>query len=135
MRITCFILILSGSVSFNQLFANYKVCNLIFADTVEGVWKGTSLCQAINSPCHDENVVYYISCENQHNYRVVMNKIVGSKEEDMADLIFIYDAQKKMLTCNLMKDAVWTFTVNKRTISGTLYYKKVLYRLIELQKG
>jgi hypothetical protein len=26
-----------------------------------GTWKGTSICQVKNSPCHDENVVYHIS--------------------------------------------------------------------------
>lgn len=134
MRLVRLLLILIGSASFNLLFANDKACNIFFSDTVEGVWRGTSLCQVKNSPCHDENVVYHIFCENQHNYRIVMNKIVNSKEEDMADLIFIYDAQKKILTCSSMKEAVWTFSVNKRTISGTLYYKKALYRLIELQR-
>jgi len=31
------------------------------AQSIEGVWKGTSLCQIKDSPCHDETVVYHIS--------------------------------------------------------------------------
>jgi hypothetical protein len=29
-----------------------------------GTWKGTSICQVKNSPCHDEVVVYRISKNN-----------------------------------------------------------------------
>lgn len=35
----------------------------VTAQSFEGVWNGTSLCQVKNSPCHDEIVVYHISKE------------------------------------------------------------------------
>ena len=50
------------------------------AQSFEGTWKGTSLCQVKNSPCHDETVVYHISKTDTINvYRNIANKIVNEK--------------------------------------------------------
>lgn len=64
-----------------------------------GTWRGSSICQITNSPCHDEEVVYHISRLDSFNlFKVIMNKIVNNKEEDMGILNFTYDAQQKTLT-------------------------------------
>ena len=54
----------------------------VMAQSFEGIWKGTSLCQIKNSPCHDEIVVYHISRDSTgKSYEVIANKIVNGKEE------------------------------------------------------
>jgi len=61
-------------------------------DNIEGIWKGTSLCQVKSSPCHDENVVYHISrATNGKTYTIQMNKIVNGAEEEMGASDAVYD--------------------------------------------
>ncbi|MEP7375817.1 MAG: hypothetical protein ABI675_20640 [Chitinophagaceae bacterium] len=43
------------------------------ADTLlTGTWKGTSICQKKNSPCHDETVVYHISKKQASTLFILM---------------------------------------------------------------
>jgi hypothetical protein len=52
------------------------------AQSLVGVWKGTSLCQIKNSPCHDENVVYHISKNSSgDSYQIDASKIIDGKGE------------------------------------------------------
>ena len=68
------------------------------AQSLTGNWKGTSLCQVKNSPCHDENVVYHITKGRDNNtYQVDASKIIDGKEDDMGTLNFSFDPQQKIL--------------------------------------
>ena len=63
----------------------------VTAQSFEGTWKGTSLCQIKNSPCHDEIVVYHISKDSTgKSYEVIANKIVDGKEDYMGTIPFTY---------------------------------------------
>lgn len=118
-------------------------CNAQKADSagIAGVWKGTSLCQVKNSPCHDESVVYYFtkSAKDETLYSLQANKIVNGKEEEMGVLDFVYDNTKKTLTCNMTgrqdRTSVWLFNLDGNKIHGTLTIDgNTLYRLVEVQK-
>ena len=109
-------------------------------DNIEGIWKGTSLCQVKNSPCHDESVVYHISKSlKPGTYTVQANKMVNNVEEEMDALDFAYNKSSQTLTC-IMKDrqqreGIWTFIIKDSEMTGTLITEgKVLYRKIELSK-
>src|SRR6476469_6392264 len=95
----------------------------IFAQTsIEGKWKGTSICQIKNSPCHDEQVVYHISKDTGlNNFQVIDNKIVNGKEDYMGTLHFIYDSQKKTFICiDEERKARWEFQKKDEQMSGKL---------------
>jgi hypothetical protein len=110
-------------------------------DNIEGIWKGTSLCQVKPSACHDENVVYHISrSANAQTYTVRGNKIVNGAEEEMGVFDFVYDATKHTLTAT-MKDnqgraSIWLFEIDGKQMHGTLTHdNKTLFRIIELKKA
>ena len=114
---------------------------LIFGKTVtaqsfEGVWKGTSLCQVKNSPCHDEVVVYHISKDSTgKSYEVIANKIVDGKEDYMGTIPFTYDEKQKVfVSVDSVRNARWEFKINGSAMKGTLMYKGDLFRIIELKK-
>lgn len=109
-------------------------------DSLEGTWKGTSLCQVKTSPCHDENAVYHITKGLETNtYHIQMNKMVNGIEEEMGPLDCVFDAQKKTLR-GITKDrqareGVWLFRVDGTTLHGSLTIDgNTLYRLIEVKK-
>jgi hypothetical protein len=109
---------------------------LTVAQSFEGTWKGTSLCQVKNSPCHDEVVVYHISKHGaDKTYEMVANKIVNGKEEDMGALIFTYDDQKKsFVSVDSARAAKWEFKITGNSMKGTLVYKGDLYRIVDVKK-
>jgi len=117
------------------LFISLFVKN-VTAQSFEGVWRGTSLCQVKNSPCHDENVVYYISKNSTGGfYEVVANKIVNGREDSMGTIKFIYDdRQKVFVSIDSVRNARWEFKVTGNTIKGTLVYKGDLYRIVDVKK-
>src|SRR4051812_45526016 len=109
--------------------------------SIEGIWKGTSLCQVKSSPCHDENVVYHISkAANGKTYSIQMDKIVNGAEEEMGISDAIYDETKRTLT-STTKDrqgraGVWLFKIDEKQMHGTLTIdEKTLYRIIEVKKA
>lgn len=106
------------------------------AQSPEGVWKGTSLCQIKNSPCHDENVVYHISKGISSNtYQVNAGKIIDGKENDMGTLNFSFDPQQKILySVDSVKQVSWKFTVAGKEMHGTLTTNGNLFRIIDLKK-
>lgn len=106
------------------------------AQSFEGKWKGTSLCQVKNSPCHDEVVVYYVSKDTPgKTYTIVADKIVNGQEQDMGTLIFTYDDHQKSYVCvDTAHDAKWEFKVTGNTMKGTLMVKDKLYRLVDAKK-
>lgn len=109
-------------------------------DSLEGTWKGTSLCQVKPSGCHDENVVYHISKgAGEKNYRIQANKIVNGEEQDMGPLDCVYDDQKRTLTTTIKdsqdREAVWLFTLKGKKLTGSLTINgNTLFRLIEVTK-
>lgn len=114
---------------------------LLFGKTVnsqsfEGVWKGTSLCQVKNSPCHDEIVVYHISKDSTgKSYNVIANKIVNGKEDYMGTINFTYNAQQKtFVSVDSVRNAKWEFKITGNTMKGTLMYKEDLYRIVDVKK-
>ena len=111
------------------------------ADKIEGIWKGTSLCQVKPSACHDENVVYHISKKSANLYTMQASKIVNGAEDDMGTFdSVVYDESKQILRFT-MKDqqgrsAVWLFKVDGMQMHGTLTMNEnTLFRIVELKKS
>ena len=107
---------------------------LVKADTLlVGTWKGTSICQMKNSPCHNETVVYHISkSTGADNFNVNASKIVNGVEEGMGILPFVYNEKTKQLTSTA--HGIWTFNVEGDKLEGTLFVQGNLYRKIMLRK-
>jgi len=108
----------------------------ITAQSLEGIWKGTSLCQMKNSSCHDEIVVYHISRDSTgKSYEVIGNKIVNGKEENMGTLSFTYNDQQKTFVCvDSARNARWEFKLTGNTMKGSLKYKGDLIRVVDVKK-
>ncbi|MFL5788479.1 MAG: hypothetical protein ACJ748_10540 [Flavisolibacter sp.] len=106
------------------------------AQNLEGNWKGTSLCQIKNSPCHDEKVIYHISKKKENNsYQIIASKIVEGKEIDMGTLIFSFDAEKQILYLNNNVQQInWKFKVIGNQMHGTLISNGKLFRIIDLKR-
>ena len=106
------------------------------AQSLVGVWKGTSLCQVKNSPCHDENVVYHITKNGSgDSYQVDASKIIDGKEDDMGILNFSFNAQQKILfSVDSVKSVKWEFKISGNEMHGTLISKGTLIRIIDLKK-
>ena len=106
------------------------------AQSFEGIWKGTSLCQIKNSPCHDEIVVYHISKDSTgKSYNMIANKIVDGKEEYMGTIPFTYDdKQKFFVSVDSVRNARWEFKITGSAMKGTLMYKGDLYRIVNVKK-
>ena len=67
-------------------------------DSISGVWKGISLCQVKNSPCHDEMAIYHAKRLTATTYQFQMNKMVDGKEVEMGPLVFTWHDTLKTLT-------------------------------------
>jgi stress response protein SCP2 len=108
----------------------------VTAQSFEGIWKGTSLCQIKNSPCHDEVVVYHISKDsNGNSYEVIANKIVDGKEDYMGTIPFTYDSKQKVfVSVDSVRNARWEFKITGSVMKGTLMYKGDLFRIIDVKK-
>ena len=118
------------------IFSFHNALALFNDSLIIGTWKGTSLCQVKDSPCHDEIAMYHIMKGNQSGvYRFVMNKVVDGKEEDMGEIDYTYDAAAGTLTnIDEARKIIWKFTVKDKAMEGTLFYKGRLYRIIKLAK-
>jgi len=108
----------------------------VTAQSFEGIWKGTSLCQIKNSPCHDEIIVYHVSKDSSgKSYEVIANKIVDGKEEYMGTIPFTYnDKQKIFVSVDSVRNARWEFKITGSAMKGTLMYKGDLFRIIDVKK-
>jgi hypothetical protein len=108
----------------------------VTAQSFEGIWKGTSLCQIKNSPCHDEVVVYHISKDSTgRSYEVIANKIVDGKEDYMGTIPFTYDSKQKVfVSIDSVRNARWEFKITGNAMKGTLMYKGDLFRIIDVKK-
>jgi hypothetical protein len=108
----------------------------VIAQTFEGIWKGTSLCQVKNSPCHNEMVVYHISKDsNGKSYKMQANKIVNGKEADMGIISFTYDPQQKaFISVDSEANARWEFKITGDSMKGTLMLQGNLFRIVDAKK-
>ena len=106
------------------------------AQSLVGVWKGTSLCQIKNSQCHDENVVYHISKNsNGDSYQIDASKIIDGKEDDMGTQNFSFNAQQKILyLIDSVQQVKWEFKVTGKEMHGTLTSRGKLYRIVDLKR-
>lgn len=107
-----------------------------FSQPLIGAWKGTSICQDKNSPCHDEIDVYHFSKGNTADqYRVDANKIVDGKEVEMGTLYFTHDTKKNILVCiDNAHNSRWEFKLTGKEMHGTLMVRDKLYRVVELKR-
>src|SRR5258706_6686576 len=109
-------------------------------DNIEGIWKGTSICQVKSSPCHDENVVCHISRTSATTWAIKMNKMVNGAEEEMGPpLDVVYNEAKQTLTGTTKdkqgRNDVWLFKIDGDQMHGTLTINEnTLFRIIEVKK-
>ena len=124
-------MLLAFSIAFKFCEAQTKDSN---TDTLlVGTWKGTSICQLKNSPCHDEVVVYRITKKSSPNtYSIDARKVVNGIEEEMGILTFVYVETSHQLTSS--DYGTWTFNVEAARLEGTLVHRGDLYRIIKLVK-
>ena len=106
------------------------------AQSLNGNWKGTSVCQIKNSPCHDEKVVYHISKDSGgDSYQITASKIIGGKENNMGTLNFSFDSKQKILfLVDSVKQVKWEFKLTGKEMHGTLISRGNLYRIIDLKR-
>lgn len=110
--------------------------NLATDSLYSGIWKGESICQIKNSPCHDENVVYYISkLKKDHIIEIKANKIVNGIEEEMGIIQFRYDAKSEEIISISQPNSIWKFKIKQNSMEGTLYSNNALFRIISLRRA
>ena len=98
-----------------------------------GTWKGSSICQIKNSPCHDETVVYRISKKTgSDTFYNNASKIVNGVEEEMGILPFTYNKKENQFVSNAY--GTWTFNVEAGKLEGTLFVRGELYRKVKVYK-
>jgi hypothetical protein len=98
-----------------------------------GTWKGTSICQVKNSPCHDETVVYHISKNRGvDTFYVDASKIVNGVEDQMGILPFVYNKKTNQFTSTAY--GIWTFDIKSAKLEGTLFVRGALFRKIMVYK-
>ena len=103
-------------------------------NSIIGVWKGTSICQAKNSPCHDENVVYRISKgQGIDTFSISGSKIVNGKEVEMGIIPFRFDKTTNQLTAS-NNNGEWTLNLKGKVLEGTLTSNGKLFRIVKLSK-
>lgn len=114
--------------------SNQAQTGMVNMDTLLiGTWKGTSICQIKNSPCHDETVVYYISKNRGvDTFYINASKIVNGVEEEMGILPFVYNKKTNQLTSTAY--GIWTFNIEGDKLEGTLLFRGDLYRKIKIYK-
>jgi len=99
-----------------------------------GTWKGTSICQIKNSPCHDETVVYHISKnKGTDSFYINASKIVNGMEQEMGILPFVYNKQANQLTSTAY--GIWAFKIEEAKLEGTLMVNGDLFRKIVVYKS
>lgn len=108
----------------------------IIADSLYcGDWEGVSLCQAKNSSCHDETVVYHISRMGEKNLiEIRAGKIIDGKPVDMGTLEFTYDPRTGRINSGTPESGFWNFKRKNSGVEGTLVVNNQLFRLVRLKK-
>lgn len=101
---------------------------------IPGIWKGSSICQQKNSPCHSETVVYHFTLTSPGHYDVQANKIVNGVEEDMGVLHYVFDPKKNSIIAHYRAEDTWELLLKGNDLEGTLIVNNVLYRIIKVTK-
>jgi len=128
-----FIIVICCVFVFSVSYFNKKQANRDLESFI-GTWKGTSLCQVKNSPCHDEIVVYFITKGNSPDSCVMnANKIVNGKEEEMGTLYFRFDKTNNEIV-STAPNTEWKFKLRDGKLEGTLVYSNSLFRIIEAKR-
>jgi hypothetical protein len=100
---------------------------------VIGTWRGTSICQVKNSPCHDETVVYHIyKGSAADSFYINASKIINGAEDEMGILPCVLNRKTMQLSSTAY--GTWAFNITGDKIDGTLYVRGELYRIIKLKK-
>ena len=117
------------------IHSSHAQTGLVNVDTLlVGTWKGSSLCQIKNSPCHDETVVYHISkSKGVDSFYINANKIVNGVEEDMGIIPFSYNKKTNQLISTAYS-GIWTLNIGTAILEGTLVVHGDLYRKIKIYK-
>lgn len=123
------------TILFISLLASQSIWGQTMADSsVVGRWKGNSVCQVKNSPCHDELNVYYISkAPGIDSFKISAMKIVNGKEEEMGILNYKLDRLHHTLV-STDYNSLWTLHLRGDDLDGTLHARGSLYRIIKLKK-
>lgn len=100
-----------------------------------GTWKGDSICQVKNSPCHDEKAIYKIvKSQEAGKFTIDLGKIVDGQPESMTIVDFTYNAKAHTLICE-QKYGTWELIIKGDKLEGTLTTPdKVIYRRMTLKK-
>jgi hypothetical protein len=101
---------------------------------IAGVWRGHSVCQVKDSPCHDEvNVYRFSSIDGRPNaFSVAASKIVDGKEIVMGSGEWKYDAEKHVVEGE--KPPI-RMTIEGKKMEGALTLPDgTIYRRIYLRK-
>jgi len=127
--------VLSTAAQVSRQSAASKAALAQDEEALAGNWSGESLCQAKNSPCQDEKVVYHISQSREPGkVKVNADKIVDGKVINMGTLDFTYDKKDGTLV-NETSGRVWRLTVKGNSMQGALTLPdKTIYRRITLKK-
>jgi hypothetical protein len=107
-----------------------------------GTWEGESKCTVLNSPCHDEHVIYEIAQEKDkaaaNSLKMDGYKVVNGERQFMGTLRCEYESAKKLLSCTSRGKNFddWRFSLSADTLQGTLTIDagKTLYRKITVKK-
>lgn len=101
-----------------------------------GVWKGDSVCQVKDSPCHDEVSEYYVTKGAQpDHFQMTMNKVVDGKEVTMGTLGCQSGTDAGTYVCRFDDATVWSWKLDKDVLDGTLQYRGQFYRKIHLTRA
>jgi hypothetical protein len=102
--------------------------------TIPGVWRGHSVCEDKNSPCHDEVNVYRLSriAGRPDTFTVTASKIVEGREIVMGSGEWKYDAGKQAVEC---KTPAIRLSISGDQMEGALSVADgTVYRRIYLKK-
>jgi hypothetical protein len=103
-----------------------------------GTWEGESLCMVLNSPCHDEHVVYEIKkkADSEQDLTIDAFKIVNGEKQFMGALDCLWKKSEKLLECHYRADDDWVYKIDGNRMQGTLHIGKErqLYRKINVTK-
>lgn len=119
------------------------------ADSLDGTWRGASLCTPAARPtCHDEIVVYHLRTlppapgddqvplgSRETRLEWVANKLVYGREEEMGVLVCVVDVASHTVSCPT-RDWTWTFHVQRDAIHGTLASAAgVVWRNVDVRRA
>jgi len=107
---------------------------------VLGSWEGESKCAVVNSPCHDEHVLYQIAEDKKNSFQLNVDgyKIIDGTPDFMGTLTCSYESKTGALSCTSSNkdNDDWEFHVIGDAMAGRLLldHGKTLYRRITLHR-